>query len=113
MNPEIENKIKSLIQKKPNLVYKIDDKVQRYEDIVNTMFKYKIKNKLPVKYEQTPIKDVFDFHLTNPINSVIMFDSINLEQSFIMSKIDKKEYYIKIPKIPNHTLSSIIAVYTN
>ncbi len=113
MNPEIENKIKSLIKKKPNLVYAIDDKVYRYEDIINTMLKYKSNNKLPVKYEKTPIKDVFDFHLTNPIDSVIMFDSINLEQSFIMSKIDKKEYYIKIPKVPNETYNSIIAVYTN
>lgn len=113
MNPEIELKIKTLITKKPNLVYKIEDKVQKYEDILNTMFKYKVSNKLPVKYEKTEIKDIFDFHLNNTIDSLIMFDSINLDNSFLMSKINNKQYYLKIPKVPNDTNSSIIAVYTN
>ena len=85
MNLEVETKIKKLIAQKPNLVYKIDDKVQRYEDIVIAMRKYKFQNKLPVKYEKTAIKDVFDFHFNCTIDNLIMFDSINLDNSFIIS----------------------------
>ena len=93
MNLEVENKIKNLIAQKPNLVYKIDDKVQRYEDIIITMRKYKFENKLPIKYEKTPIKDVFDFHFNCQIDNLIMFDSINLDNSFIISNINNREFF--------------------
>ncbi len=113
MNEEIENKIKYLVTKKPNIVYKVDDTVQKYDDILMTLHKYKFTNKLPVKYKKTRIQDIFDFHLTCKIDNLIMVDSINLDNSFIMSKINNKEYYLKIPKIPNDTYSSLIAVYTD
>ena len=112
MNSETETKIKTLLAKIPNVVYSVDEKVNAYEDIVSTLLKYKRYKKIPIKYRETVIKDIFNFHIDTIEDNLIVFDSCNLDNSFIISKIIGKEYYVKISKIPNNTYNSLIAIYT-
>tara|TARA_B100000674_G_scaffold331563_1_gene276958 strand:- start:1065 stop:1490 length:426 start_codon:yes stop_codon:yes gene_type:complete len=107
--------IKEMFQKKPNIIYGIEDyKVEKYDEIVSAFRKWLITNEINISFDKKKlVKQIFQFHSQTMADHVVAFQSYNLDTSLLMCRVNKKFINIEIPKISGIPYStSIIATYS-
>ncbi len=110
------NAIKEIFHNnKPNYIFGLENtKIQQYHVIIHAWREWLVTGKMTnIEYgHREVLKKIFQFHI-KPVDHVICFQSYNLDEALLMTRINKRFLNVIIPEVEGLPPQlSIIATYT-